>query len=111
MTCPTCGQDALVPGTTTFATDSAGTVVVVRDVPAQVCGNCGEAFISDEVAAELEIQVIEPGPVEPRASSGTTSPSRLSPRAGGPRDSSNTEVFLSDFGLLEPGLVRDPPRV
>jgi len=59
MTCPICGQEALAPGTTTFATDGAGTVVVVRDVPAQVCGNCGEAFISDEVAAELEVQVAE----------------------------------------------------
>lgn len=59
MTCPTCGQEALAPGTTTFATDAAGTVVVVRDVPADVCGNCGEAFISDEVAAELEVQVAE----------------------------------------------------
>ena len=59
MTCPICGTDALAPGTTTFATDASGTVVVVRDVPAQVCGNCGEAFISDEVAAELEVQVAE----------------------------------------------------
>lgn len=59
MTCPTCGQDALAPGTTTFATDAAGTVVVVRDVPAEVCGNCSEAFISDEVAAELEVQVAD----------------------------------------------------
>ena len=59
MTCPTCGQEGLAPGTTTLATDAAGTVVVVRDVPAQVGGNCGEAFISDEVAAELELQVAE----------------------------------------------------
>jgi YgiT-type zinc finger domain-containing protein len=57
MTCPTCGQDALAPGTTTFATDAAGTVVVLRDVPAEVCGNCSEAFIGDDVAAELEVQV------------------------------------------------------
>lgn len=59
MICPICGQEALTPGTTTFATDAAGTVVVVRDVPAEVCGNCGEVFISDEVAAELEVQVAD----------------------------------------------------
>lgn len=59
MTCPICGQDALAPGTTTFTTDATGTVVVVRGVPAQICANCGEAFISDDVAAELEMQVAE----------------------------------------------------
>lgn len=41
MTCPICGHDTLAPGTTTFASDAEGTVAVVRDVPAQVCGNCG----------------------------------------------------------------------
>jgi len=59
MTCPICGQAALSPGTTTFAADADGTVVVVRDVPADVCDNCGEAFISDAVAAELEALVTE----------------------------------------------------
>lgn len=59
MTCPICGQRALAPGTTTLASDVAGTVVVVRDVPAQVCANCGEAFISDEAVGELEVQVAE----------------------------------------------------
>lgn len=59
MTCPICGQEALSPGTTTFAADADGTVVVVRDVPADVCDNCGEAFISDAVAAELEALVTE----------------------------------------------------
>jgi YgiT-type zinc finger domain-containing protein len=57
MTCPICGLQALSPGTTTFAADADGTVVVVRDVPADVCDNCGEAFISDAIAAELEALV------------------------------------------------------
>lgn len=59
MTCPICGQQALAPGTTTFTADTDGTVVVVRDVPADVCANCGEAFIDDAVAAELEAVVSE----------------------------------------------------
>lgn len=54
MTCPICGHDDLTPGTTTFAADADGTVVVVRCVPAQVCEHCGEAFIDDAVAAHLE---------------------------------------------------------
>jgi YgiT-type zinc finger domain-containing protein len=59
MTCPICGQEALGSGTTTFTADTGGTVVVVRDVPADVCANCGEAFINDSVAAELEALVLE----------------------------------------------------
>lgn len=54
MTCPICGQGGLRPGTTTFAADADETVVVVRSVPADVCEVCGEAFISDAVAKELE---------------------------------------------------------
>jgi len=54
MTCPICGQGDLRPGITTFAVDADGTVVVVRNVPADVCENCGEAFIIDPVAATLE---------------------------------------------------------
>lgn len=59
MTCPICGQESLSAGNTTFAADVEGTVVVVRDVPADLCENCGEAFIRDEIAAELEALVAE----------------------------------------------------
>jgi YgiT-type zinc finger domain-containing protein len=59
MTCPICGQKALTQGTTTFAADTDGTVVVVRNVPAKVCGNCGEAFIRDDIGAELEALVAQ----------------------------------------------------
>ncbi|MEX2621622.1 MAG: type II toxin-antitoxin system MqsA family antitoxin [Egibacteraceae bacterium] len=59
MTCPVCGHDALSPGTTTFAADADGTVVVVRNVPADVCDNCGERFVADAVAADLEAVVAE----------------------------------------------------
>lgn len=59
MTCPICGEEALGRGTTTFAADADGTVVVVRDVPADVCANCGEAFIGDALAVELEALVAE----------------------------------------------------
>jgi YgiT-type zinc finger domain-containing protein len=52
MTCPICGEE-LGQGLTTFTSDVNGSVVVVRDVPAQVCGSCGEAFISEEVTASL----------------------------------------------------------
>jgi YgiT-type zinc finger domain-containing protein len=59
MTCPICDQGDLSPGTTTFAADADGTVVVVRNVPADVCQNCGEAFIDDDIAAHVEALVAD----------------------------------------------------
>lgn len=54
MTCPVCGQGDLHAGSTTFAADADGTVVVVRNVPADVCEVCGESFIDEVVAGALE---------------------------------------------------------
>ncbi|MFH0764815.1 MAG: type II toxin-antitoxin system MqsA family antitoxin [Calditrichota bacterium] len=51
--CPICGGDRQ-PGTTLFSVDLGHGVVVVRNVPASVCSQCGEALLSDETAAELE---------------------------------------------------------
>ncbi|MBM4343054.1 MAG: type II toxin-antitoxin system MqsA family antitoxin [Deltaproteobacteria bacterium] len=51
--CPLCGGDR-TPGRVTFSADHGGGVVVIRQVPASVCGQCGEEWIDDAVAAELE---------------------------------------------------------
>ncbi|MCK6440503.1 MAG: type II toxin-antitoxin system MqsA family antitoxin [Planctomycetes bacterium] len=51
--CPLCGGDEK-PGTTIFAVDLKFGVVVVREVPARVCSQCGESWIDDQVAAKLE---------------------------------------------------------
>ncbi len=41
-------------GTTTFAVDYQDGVFVARNVPAQVCEQCGESWIADESAERLE---------------------------------------------------------
>jgi len=51
-TCPLCGGDK-EPGTTTFAADLGSGVVVVRQVPALVCVNCGDAWIENSAALKL----------------------------------------------------------
>jgi len=51
--CPLCGGHKK-PGTTTFTADLGFGVVVVRDVPATVCGQCGEDWIEDKVAKQIE---------------------------------------------------------
>ena len=51
--CALCGGKR-VPGRTTFSADLGTGVVVVRNVPATVCDQCGAEWIDDATAAELE---------------------------------------------------------
>jgi YgiT-type zinc finger domain-containing protein len=51
--CPLCGGEKR-PGKTTFTVDLGFGVVVVRDVPATVCVQCGADWINDSIAARLE---------------------------------------------------------
>ena len=51
--CPLCGGDKKA-GKTTFTVDLSFGVVVVRDVPATVCSQCGADWIDDNTASKLE---------------------------------------------------------
>ena len=51
--CPICGGTK-TRGTTTFTVDLGFGVVVVRNVPALVCDQCGADWIADEIAERLE---------------------------------------------------------
>lgn len=42
------------PGTTTFSIDLQSGVVVVRNVPAHICQQCGEEWLDDEQSVKLE---------------------------------------------------------
>lgn len=55
-TCPDCGGQKQ-PGTTTFTVDLGFGVIVVRNVPALVCSQCGADWIADDVAERLESMV------------------------------------------------------
>ena len=52
-TCPLC-KGSIVNGVSTFTVDLGFGVVVVRDVPATVCSQCGEEWLSDNTAVKLE---------------------------------------------------------
>nr|WP_293661548.1 type II toxin-antitoxin system MqsA family antitoxin [uncultured Phascolarctobacterium sp.] len=39
---------------TTFMADLGNCIVIIKNVPSQVCMQCGEISYSDEVAVELE---------------------------------------------------------
>lgn len=51
--CPLCGGGKKA-GRTTFTVDLGFGVVVVRDVPALVCSQCGADWIDDSIASKLE---------------------------------------------------------
>ena len=57
-TCPDCGGTKR-PGQTTFTVDLGFGVIVVRNVPALVCEQCGADWIDDNVASRLETLVSE----------------------------------------------------
>ena len=53
MNCVVCKQAETRAGVTTVTLERGGATFVVREVPAQVCPNCGEAFVDSVVTAEL----------------------------------------------------------
>lgn len=56
--CPTCGGKR-TEDTTTFTVDFGSGVVVVRNVPAAVCQQCGEEWLDEKTSAHLEELVEE----------------------------------------------------
>ncbi len=51
--CPICGG-VRESGSTTFTVDYKSGVLVVRNVPAEVCSQCGEDWIADDIATKLQ---------------------------------------------------------
>ena len=53
MNCIVCRHGDTHPGTTTVTFHRDGRTLVVNEVPAEVCENCGEAYVAEDVTAEL----------------------------------------------------------
>ena len=51
--CPLCSGD-IIEGKTTYSVDLGFGVIVVRDVPAKVCNQCGEDWVGSDTAKKLE---------------------------------------------------------
>ncbi|MCK4905918.1 MAG: type II toxin-antitoxin system MqsA family antitoxin [Spirochaetes bacterium] len=56
--CPLCSANKKF-GTTTFTVELGFGVIVIRNVPAEVCEQCGESWIDDIVSEKLELIVDE----------------------------------------------------
>jgi YgiT-type zinc finger domain-containing protein len=53
MRCIVCHNGGTQPGTTTVTFHREGQTVVVNEVPAEVCENCGEAYVAEDVTAQV----------------------------------------------------------
>jgi YgiT-type zinc finger domain-containing protein len=53
MKCVICKHGDTREGTTTVTLERDGMTLVVKDVPAQVCTNCGEDYVDENIAREI----------------------------------------------------------
>jgi len=53
MKCAICKTGQTHSGITTVTLQRANTVVVIRDVPAEICDNCGEYYLSEPTAKRV----------------------------------------------------------
>jgi YgiT-type zinc finger domain-containing protein len=53
MTCVICRHGQAMPGLVTVSLQRNGCTVVFKEVPADVCNNCGEYYLSDQVTTDL----------------------------------------------------------
>ena len=53
MTCTLCKHGELAPGTTTVALSRGETTIIIKGVPADLCDNCGEYYLSEAVSARV----------------------------------------------------------
>jgi len=58
MTCPVCHQGELKPNKVTVTLERDVSTVVFKNVPAQVCDNCGEEYV-DEAATQSLLETFE----------------------------------------------------
>lgn len=58
MKCVICKQGEVQPGTTTMTLEREATTIVFKNVPAEVCDTCGEAYLDAAITRQL-LHVVE----------------------------------------------------
>lgn len=53
MTCVICKHGETVPGFTTVVLQRGETTIVIKRVPAEICDNCGEYYLSEDVTRRV----------------------------------------------------------
>lgn len=53
MKCIVCKHGNTQPGKMTATLERGDTTIVIKEVPAEVCDNCGEEYLSQEISSQL----------------------------------------------------------
>lgn len=53
MQCVICKQGETRPGTATVTLERGSATVVIKDVPADICENCGEYYLSEDMTDKV----------------------------------------------------------
>ena len=53
MKCVICKHGETKDGTTTITLEREGATIVFKDVPAQICDNCGEKYVDGKITKVL----------------------------------------------------------
>ncbi len=53
MKCVICKTGETAPGKVTVTLQREKTTVLIKDVPAEVCDNCGEYYLSEEISQRV----------------------------------------------------------
>jgi len=51
--CVLCKHGDTKPGNVTVTLQRAATTVIIKEVPAEVCVNCGEYYLSEKITGEV----------------------------------------------------------
>lgn len=55
--CAICKTGEVKPGTTTLTVERGGMTLVIKGVPARVCGSCSEAYLDEATTKRIEAMV------------------------------------------------------
>ena len=55
--CVVCKTGEVHPGATTLTVERSGMTLVIKGVPARVCGSCSEAYFDEATAKRIEVMV------------------------------------------------------
>lgn len=53
MKCPICKHGETIEGTASMTLERGGTTLIFKNVPAQICNNCGEEFFNGDITASI----------------------------------------------------------
>ena len=59
MTCVICKNKKMKRGTTVLLIERGKAVLLVTDIPARICANCGEPYIDERTAKQVEALATE----------------------------------------------------